>query len=81
MRSVSDAVLAVGRWLLTQFGLQEVLLAVGIGCVAYGAGLIYRPAGWITPGLILIWLTRPATPPAATAVVADVLEQLQQRGR
>lgn len=32
----------------------DALMAAGGGGVAYGAGLVYPPAGWIVGGLLLI---------------------------
>jgi len=32
----------------------DLLLIAGAALVAYGAGLIYRPAGFITAGLLLL---------------------------
>lgn len=32
----------------------DVLAVAGGGCITYGVGLMYAPAGWITGGVLLI---------------------------
>lgn len=36
--------------------LRDVLVFGGIGCMAYGAGLVYPPAGWLVAGGLTFWL-------------------------
>jgi hypothetical protein len=36
--------------------LRDVFAFFGLGCAAYGAWLIYPPAGWIVLGAPLFWL-------------------------
>lgn len=40
----------------SKIGLRDVLLGAGIFLTAFGAGLIYLPAGIIVPGLSLLYL-------------------------
>jgi hypothetical protein len=39
---------------LRSIDIQDTLLLVGAACLIYGAGLIYRPAGFITAGAIFL---------------------------
>lgn len=45
---------------LVEGWLPDLLMVCGAGAVAYGAGLVYPPAGFIVGGLFLLaagWLT------------------------
>ena len=35
------------------FGTRELLLILGLGLVGYGAALVYWPAGFLAPGVII----------------------------
>jgi hypothetical protein len=41
---------------------QDVALVAGVALLAYGARQVYAPAGWLTAGAVLIWLTLPTRP-------------------
>lgn len=41
---------------------QSIALALGVPLVGYGAHQVYAPAGWLVPGLILLWLGLPTRP-------------------
>jgi hypothetical protein len=36
--------------------LTDLLVFGGLGCAAYGAWLVYQPAGFIAAGVALFWL-------------------------
>ena len=36
--------------------LRDVFVFSGLGCAAYGAALVFPPAGWIVAGVALFWL-------------------------
>jgi hypothetical protein len=38
-------------------GWQDAAGALGLGLLSYGAWLAYRPAGFVVPGLFLLWLS------------------------
>lgn len=54
----SRAVLA----LVTDVGPDGAILATGLLLLAYGAYLVFPPAGFALPGAILVWITLPARP-------------------
>lgn len=41
----------------------QILFAMGLVLLSYGAHLAYHPAGFIVPGLVLLWWTLPPRPP------------------
>lgn len=43
-------------------GVDDVLLVIGVALLAYGAGLIYQPAGYLVPGAVLVWIALPPKP-------------------
>lgn len=46
-----------------QVDVSQLLHLVGLGLVSYGSWLVYEPAGYLAPGLVLVWLTMPSRPP------------------
>lgn len=50
----ATALRAAGAFLRTVFEIRDVVGLAGAGFVAYGAGEIYRPAGFITLGGLLL---------------------------
>jgi hypothetical protein len=54
---------ALVRRVAAELDAQTVLLAAGLGLVSYGAALVYPPAGYLAPGLALVWWTLPSRPP------------------
>jgi hypothetical protein len=53
----------VGQWLARELDAQTVVFLAGLGMVGYGAALVYPPAGYLAPGLVLLWWTLPSRPP------------------
>jgi hypothetical protein len=43
--------------------LAQLLFVAGLGLLSYGAWLVYEPAGYIVPGVIVVWWTLPARGP------------------
>jgi hypothetical protein len=41
---------------------RDLILAAGLACLGYGASLIYYPAGWLVPGVLLTWIAMPTRP-------------------
>lgn len=50
-------------------GIDTAVHAVGLGLLAYGAFLVYPPAGFIVPGACIVWWTLPARPPFVASPV------------
>ena len=46
----------------TYVEVQELLLAAGLVLVGYGCAEAWRPAGFIVPGLVLLWYALPPRP-------------------
>jgi hypothetical protein len=55
--------MALLRRIAAELDAQTVMLAAGLGLVSYGAALVYLPAGYLAPGLALVWWTLPSRPP------------------
>jgi hypothetical protein len=53
----------LGRMLAGELDAQTVVFVAGLGLVGYGAALVYLPAGYLAPGLVLLWWTLPSRPP------------------
>jgi hypothetical protein len=52
--------------LLTDDGaldVQQLFFAGGIVLVSIGAGAVYSPAGYLAPGVVLLWTYLPTRPP------------------
>lgn len=45
---------------------QQLLFAAALILVGIGAREVYRPAGYLAPGTILLWWTLPSRPPFVT---------------
>lgn len=41
-------------WNLWPFDRRDACLLIGLGALTYGIGNIYRPAGWIAIGIVLL---------------------------
>lgn len=41
---------------------REIQTVIGVGLLAYGAHQVYPPAGYLIPGLVLVWLGLPSRP-------------------
>jgi hypothetical protein len=44
----------VAGWKATDIGPCEAALLSGLGLVGYGAGVVYRLAGFIVPGVVVL---------------------------
>ena len=60
-RWCSEAARLVGRGLAAS--VRELVLVVGLLLLSTGLAQIYRPAAFIVPGAILIWLAIPPAQP------------------
>lgn len=49
--------------LATEIGVDGALLACGLLLLSYGSSLVYPPAGFIVPGVVLTWNWLPTRPP------------------
>lgn len=49
--------------LAREFNAHTILFFSAVAMVGYGVGLIYRPAGFIAAGVIVVWWTLPSRPP------------------
>lgn len=55
---ISRALLVAAK----EIGADGALLSTGLSLLGYGAYLIYPPAGFIVPGLVLVWIAVPTRP-------------------
>lgn len=78
---VIPALVAAVRWVAREIELRDVFLLTGLVLLGYGAGQVYRPAGFILPGLVLLWVARPIRDVPVQAVAEIVLRELMAKGR
>ncbi len=45
-----------------QFDIRDVLVTVSLASIGYGCHLLSPAAGWIIPGVILLWIALPQRP-------------------
>ena len=48
------------RRALAPFDTDDAVLLVALGFVSVGAGLVWLPAAFLAPGLVLLWLVLPS---------------------
>ena len=53
MKAVAKIARAVGGWIAANIGFRELLLFAGAGLCGWGAALVWPPAGFVLPGLML----------------------------
>lgn len=58
-RRAGSVALVAARVVASAIQFDEILLATGLGLLAYGAGQAWAPAGALVPGAILVWMTLP----------------------
>ncbi len=46
-----------------RFDATDIVLAVALGLLAIGCGLVWLPGAFIAPGLVGLWLTLPSRAP------------------
>jgi hypothetical protein len=49
--------------ILRELDAHTLTLLVGLGLIGYGAALLHPAAGFLAPGVILVWWTLPSRPP------------------
>jgi hypothetical protein len=50
-------------WLQREIDATVMVLLVGLGLMAYGCWLSWRPGAFLLPGLVLVWLSLPSRAP------------------
>ncbi|MBB3297887.1 hypothetical protein [Rhizobium sp. BK112] len=53
LRMVAFALLAIANFAFRLFGARDYMLFAGLGLMAYGLKLVYEPAAYIAPGVVL----------------------------
>ncbi len=55
----------IGSWVANgvDVDFEDVLLAASLGLIAYGFWDLYRPASFLVPGFVLLWLGLPPRVP------------------
>jgi hypothetical protein len=53
-------------WVVSNVGVDELLLAVALGLIAVGLWSVWRPGAYLVPGLVLLWIVMPARAPFLT---------------
>jgi hypothetical protein len=49
--------------LSSEVGREEVALALGMCLIAYGFWDVWRPASFVIPGVVMVWVTLPSRTP------------------
>ena len=59
-RRYPDVARAVGSAIASEIGRDEVVLFAGLALTAYGCWLVWPPAAYLVPGLVLVWMALPS---------------------
>lgn len=57
LRRAGGAFAAIGAVLAKELGPREIGLVLGLLLVAYGAGTVWLPAGFLIPGAVLLYVS------------------------
>lgn len=72
---------AVGIWVGQTVGARELVLLVGLLLLGYGAWCVSPPAGFLVPGALLVWFTRPIRVSTADELRVLIATELDARSR